>query len=135
MEDSTADLLMAAARSLRRRYADALKEHDITPAQSRALRVVADDPGLRLAAVAERLRMAPRSATEVIDALEQRGLVERRPDPTDRRASSVTLTDQGRRLRHTIDRVRADESQRYLSRLTDADRADLGRILRLLDPA
>ena len=37
---------------------------------------------MRPSVLAERLRIAPRSATEVVDALEARGLVERGPDPT-----------------------------------------------------
>jgi DNA-binding MarR family transcriptional regulator len=42
---------------------------------------------MRLSELSEHLHIAPRSATEVVDALESRGLVRRRPDPDDRRAT------------------------------------------------
>ena len=132
MEESTGDLLSGAARSLRRRFAAALKEHDVTPAQSRALRVIAREPGLRLATLAEHLRMAPRSATEVVDALQGGGLVARRPDPADRRATCVELTTQGERALHFVEEVRARESEAFLAPLSDQDRSALDRILRQL---
>ena len=80
--DGTDDLLMAVARLVRREYAAALAEWDIAPAQSRALRVIDSvEGGMRPSVLADHLRIAPRSATEVADALEHRGWVvpHRRP--------------------------------------------------------
>ena len=74
---------MALARRVRRAYADALAEWHVTPSQSRALRVLSSRAeGMRPSVLAEELRIAPRSATEVVDALEERGWVARarRPD-------------------------------------------------------
>jgi DNA-binding MarR family transcriptional regulator len=132
MEDSTADVLMGAARALRRRFALALEQYDVTPAQSRALRVVGEHPEARLSQLAEALRIAPRSATEVVDALEERGLVRRIPDPSDRRATCVGLTPDGRRVLRVIDRTRQAESEQFLAELPQQDRTDLDRILRRL---
>lgn len=131
--EPTGDLLMSAARTLRRRYAAALSEWEITPSQGRALRLVAgaEEPP-RLSAVAERLRIAPRSATEVIDALERRDLVERTPDPADRRATCVRATTAGHRLAGVIERARDDEARAYLSVLDATDRTALARILEKL---
>ncbi|WP_300676942.1 MarR family transcriptional regulator [Nocardioides sp.] len=128
--ESTGDLLMVAARMLRRRFSVALEEYDVTPSQSRALRTVAEEPGVRLSVIAERLRIAPRSATDVIDALERRGLVQRQPDPVDRRATCVVLTQEGARLRALIDAARHRELDGFASHLSDPDRAELDRILR-----
>lgn len=62
----------------------------------------------RMSAIAERLILSPGGTTKVIDRLESMGYVTRRPDPTDRRATVVDLTDAGRdamdRARQTIDR-------------------------------
>lgn len=131
--ESTGDLLMSAARALRRRYAAALLQWDITPGQGRALHMVVDaDPPLRLSELAERLRIVPRSATEVVDALEQRDLVVRRPDPADRRATCVVATPEGQRLVTVIEEVRASEASAYLAVLSAADRAELTRLLEKL---
>lgn len=132
MDESTADLLMGAARSLRRRFAAAIKEYDVTPAQARALRAIAERPGLRLATLADALRMVPRSVTEVVDALESRGLVSRRPDPGDRRATLVALTPAGTTALRTIEQIRLREVEAFLAVLSGRDRASLDRILRQL---
>ncbi|QIX26426.1 MarR family transcriptional regulator [Nocardioides sp. JQ2195] len=132
MADDTGDLLQAVARALRRRYGAAMAEWDIAPGQARALRLVHELEGPRLSVIAERLRMAPRSATEVIDALESRGLAQRTPDPTDRRATCVTVTDAGVLMCARIDEARAVAADEFLGGLTARDREELDRILRLL---
>src|ERR1700727_713102 len=77
----------AVARRLRETSQEALAPWDIAPSQFRALRVLKRHGVMRLSELADHLRIAARSATEVIDALEARDLVERRPDPADRRAT------------------------------------------------
>lgn len=132
-QPDTGDLVMALARRVRRAYADALAEWHVTPSQSRALRVLATSPeGMRPSVLAEHLRIAPRSATEVADALEQRRWAQRAPDPTDRRATTLSLTADGRALVGRIDDVRRDASTRVLDVLTDAQRRTLHDILSIV---
>lgn len=133
--EETAELLMAAARDLRRRFGAATARWGITPSQSRALRIVlATDEPIRLSALAERLRIAPRSATEVVDGLEGHGLVARQPDPADRRAVCVVATEEGVRLDRKIDRARQEAADEFLAVLPDSDRESLRKILvRLTD--
>jgi DNA-binding MarR family transcriptional regulator len=128
--DETADLLMAAARTLRRRFSDATARWGITPWQGRALRIVltADEP-IRLSVLAERLHIVPRSATEVVDGLERHGLVVRRPDPADRRAVCVVATEEGVRLGRLIEDARQQAADELLEPLPEEDRATLTRIL------
>lgn len=137
------DLMHAAFRRLRRRWSLQLAPFDLTPYQFRALGVVggggpgmshadherAAAEGLRLKDVAERLRIAPRSATEVIDQLEAKGLVERGSDPADRRATRIRTTPAGADLRDAIRRARRREAGDYFSALSAADRAELARLL------
>jgi DNA-binding MarR family transcriptional regulator len=130
--DSTSDLLMTAARSMRRSFGEAMAAWEITPSQARALRIVGELGSVRLSVLAERLRIAPRSATEVVDALEARSLVAREPDPDDRRATCVVPTEEGARLRSELEEARRTATERRLAVLEDADRAELDRILRLL---
>jgi DNA-binding MarR family transcriptional regulator len=73
--------------------------------------------------VARRLRGASR------DALESRGLVRRLPDPGDRRATLAELTEQGASVLDAIRAARGSEAERVFGRLTEADRANLARIL------
>jgi len=58
-----------------------------------------DDEGTRLTELAARADMTHQSMSEVVASLEQRGYLERRPDPADGRARLVCLTPAGRKLR------------------------------------
>jgi len=126
------DLLMRAARTLRRRWRDVLAPWDLSPHHARALGVVTRRDGVRLTDLAEALHIAPRSATEVADGLQERGLVERTPDPGDRRAVILRPTDEGRRIRAEIDAARSADSAELFARLPPTDRGELARILRTL---
>ncbi|CCG01127.1 MarR family winged helix-turn-helix transcriptional regulator [Blastococcus saxobsidens] len=126
------DLLMRVARTQRRRWRDALAPWDLSPHQARALRVVCERDGDRLSDLADALHIAPRSATEVADALQERGLVERSPDPGDRRAVILRPTDEGRRVRAEVGRARAADSAELFARLGPEDRVALARLLRQL---
>ena len=86
---------MRVARTQRRRWRDVLAPWDLSPHQARALKVVSERDGVRLSDLADALHIAPRSATEVADGLQERGLVDRTPDPGDRRAVLLRPTERG----------------------------------------
>ena len=127
--ESLSDAFRAVARRLRVQTQRALAPWEVTPAQARALGVLTRHGSLRLGALSEHLHIAPRSATEVVDALEERGLVERRPDATDRRATLVALTARGSEVASGIRAARAAEAEEFFARLAPGDRTALARIL------
>ena len=129
-DDDLGELIVRAARSLRGRWRAVLEPWDLSPHQVRALMVVGRTDGVRLSGLAESLHIAPRSATEVVDALAGRGLVERVPDPTDRRAVLVRLTGEGATVLDEVRAARAADSRAALSRLPADERAELARLLR-----
>jgi DNA-binding MarR family transcriptional regulator len=128
-DETLAEAFWAVARRLRDASQETLAPWDITPAQLRALRMLRRHGVMRLSELSERLRIAPRSATEVVDALEARGLARRRPDPGDRRATLVEVTGDGSGV---LDAVRGTEAERVFGRLSPTDRSHLARILRKL---
>jgi DNA-binding MarR family transcriptional regulator len=67
-----------------------------------------DRDGTRLTELAARADMTHQSMGELIDTLERRGYVERRPDPVDGRARLVCLTSKGRQMARTALREIAD---------------------------
>lgn len=70
--------------------------------------------------------------TNRLDRLERAGLVERRPDPSDRRGKLIALTDAGKRvIDETIGRHVANE-ERLLSVLTEDEQQTLNALLRKL---
>ncbi|AEB44870.1 MULTISPECIES: MarR family winged helix-turn-helix transcriptional regulator [Micromonospora] len=131
-DESLAETFRAVAARLRRQTREALEPWAVTPSQSRALGVLARLGEARPGTLAEHLRIAPRSATEVIDDLQERGFVARRPDPADRRATLVALTEEGHRVGTEIRAARRAAADRFFGHLDDADRAELTRILRTL---
>ncbi|SCX44093.1 DNA-binding transcriptional regulator, MarR family [Klenkia marina] len=130
--DDVGELLLRAARSLRGRWREVLEPWDLSPHHARALLVVARSQGMRLSELAGALHIAPRSATEVVDALVERGLVERAPDPADRRAVRVQLTDEGQRVQAEVHAARRADSRALMARLPADERAELARLLRRL---
>ena len=128
-DESLADAFGAVARQLREKSAETLAPWDITPAHLRALRMLTRHGTMRLSELSVRLEIAPRTATEVVDALQARDLVRRRADPADRRATLVEVTDHGAGVLAEIRATRGPEAGRIFGRLSRADRAELARIL------
>ena len=132
-EPSLDELLLGAARALRRTWSSGLGP-DLSPHDARALRVIGHHGPTRLGVVADHLRIAPRSATDVVDRLESRGLVERAPDPDDRRAMTVRLTEPGLVALGEVDASRREGAAQFFGGLSARERAELAMILAKLDP-
>jgi DNA-binding MarR family transcriptional regulator len=128
-DESLSEAFWGVARQLRHRSRETLEPWDITPGQARALAVLMGHGVMRLSELSEHLHIAARSTTEVVDALQQRGLVERHPDPHDRRATLVALTDEGTSVGTAIRSARSAEAEKFFGTLSDTDRAHLARIL------
>lgn len=135
-DDGLADLFWAVARRLRHASTATLEPLGVTPGHGRALAVLHRHGPMRLSAFAEHLRIAPRSATEVADALAERGLAVRAPDPADRRAVLLSLTDDGEATARAVHEARHREAAALFGTLSGEDREALAAILRrLADPA
>jgi DNA-binding MarR family transcriptional regulator len=131
-DETLSEAFRSVARQLRNTSQEFLAPWDITPSQLRALRVLTRHGVIRLSELSDYLHIAARSTTEVVDALEARGLVERRPDPGDRRATLVEVTEHGASVLDAIRVASGTEAERAFDRLSQTDRAHLARILRKL---
>ncbi|WP_345216347.1 MarR family transcriptional regulator [Georgenia halophila] len=89
-----------------------LRERDLSRSEARLLWSLAEAAPARQQRLSELLGVTPRYVTRLVDDLSDRGLVERRPHPSDRRSMLVTPTREGERL---LSRMRADHD-----RLADA---------------
>lgn len=117
-------------------YEEAAATHSLTGAQARVLGLLTLEP-TPMRKIAEKLKCEPSNVTGIIDRLESRGLVERRPDPADRRVKLAAPTDEGRdtarRLRDSLHFAREP-----LGELTVVERTLLRDLLRRMlgeDPA
>ncbi len=84
-------LLADVSRLMRRAFVQRLENSPLTLAQARALVYVSRHEGVRQVALAELLDVQPITLARLIDSLAKAALVERRPDPADRRAYRLFL--------------------------------------------
>ncbi|HIZ37427.1 MAG TPA: MarR family transcriptional regulator [Candidatus Ruania gallistercoris] len=117
---------------MRHGWARSLAEWELSPHQAMALRTAHAEDGGRVSDLAARLRIAARSATEVVDSLEERGLVRRCPSSTDRRAVLVQVTEEGRALAARVERARKEAQLAMFDRLDERERQQLEQLLRAL---
>jgi DNA-binding MarR family transcriptional regulator len=130
--EQIAALLDGIVRRQRRASREGLGE-TVTHGQFRVLRTLdrAERP-LRLSELAAQLDIVPRSATSVVDDLESAGLVARRPDPDDRRATLVTLTPAGTQILTTLRENRREAMATVITRLTPTEQSTLINLLQRL---
>ncbi len=105
--------------------------HDLTPQQIGLLRML-DEP-MSMRAFAEDLSCDPSNVTGLVDRAERLGLVQRVPDPHDRRIRMLTLTPKGRRSRDRVNRDLASELGDALG-LTPATSGRVARLLGSVSP-
>ncbi len=86
-----------------------------------------------MAELAEALRVVPRSATGVVEGLEELGLVRRETDPADRRSVLVSLTDAGRGTLDELAEARRQTAEELFGALAPADQRRLLELLARLD--
>jgi len=116
------------------RFAERVAELDLVPAQTGLLRAVAASPGQSQQALAQLLGTPPSRLVALVDALEERGILERRRNPTDRRLHALHLTEAGHQLLrrigkaarahndtlcHALDPTERDQLRALLTRIAD----------------
>ena len=94
---NTTELLGRAHLALGRRIVEGVVSAGFPqrPAHSAVFANIDIDGGTRLSTLAARANMTPQALSELVDDLEQLKYVTRRPDPDDRRAKRIVLTDRG----------------------------------------
>ncbi|MHA6624905.1 MarR family winged helix-turn-helix transcriptional regulator [Pseudonocardia sichuanensis] len=123
--------LGAVMRSYLRATTEAVGDVPGGPRGYQVLSAAAGEPRSQLA-LAQHLGVDRTVMTYLLDDLERAGLVERRPDPADRRVRRVVLTDQGGARLCELERRLAAAEERLLDPLGPAERDHLRHLLRVL---
>ena len=121
-------LLQVAFELVHAHFAAAVAELDLAPVQAKALHELNVEPPISMRELAERLKSDPSNVTGLIDRLEVRGLVERRPDPNDRRIKGLALTAAGARMRERLF-ARLYSAPRSVAQLSERDQRTLADVL------
>ena len=93
----------------------------VTPTRLTALAILDRNGPMRPGDLAARLSITAASMSRLTEALEQGRWVERAPDPDDRRACLLSLSDHGRSMLATLRRENAEELAAYIRNMPEAD--------------
>ena len=90
-------------------------------AQGRILYVLWQGDGLTISQLSAQTSLANTTLTSMLDRMEQAGLIQREPSPSDRRALLIRLTDKARALREDYDRISQRMNEMYYLGFTEAE--------------
>jgi DNA-binding MarR family transcriptional regulator len=126
---------LAVHRRMFRAVNDAMSGCGLSLARTKLLIRLQEQGAARQNVLATEFGLAPHSITDIVDGLERQGLVERQPDPTDRRAKLVVITGAGRGCLVAANATRERLLKQIFGALSQEDRATLLRLLDALDQA
>ena len=110
--------LAETSRTLRRHFDRRASALGVTTAQWRALAWLGHQPGLKQVELAERLDVEPITAGRIVDRLEESGLVERQPDPVDRRVWRLMLTEKAKPIFERLTTLAEEMADQVLAGLS-----------------
>ncbi len=129
IEDSLGYLINRAARAFANRLATELRPFDVGIGQWAVLLHLWSTDGMTQAQIARRVAIEQPTMVRTIDRMERDGLVARTPDPNDKRASRITLTERGWSLRDALVPLAAGVNATATATLTDDEVETLRRLL------
>ena len=127
--DSVGFMLSTLGHALSRRFIQALQPLELHPREFAVLRAVKANDGQSQQTLAERLRIPPSRMVAIVDELESRGLIERRPDPGDRRVRALYVTKPGQTLLEDAFNLVVQHERAISDVLTAKERAELLALL------
>lgn len=130
--DSLAFLLSQLGFVASRGFHQALLPLGIEPRHFLLMRHVLRDEGRSQQSLGEMLRIPPSRMVALVDQLEERGLLERRANPSDRRARALFVTPAGRRLMGKAFQVAIEHNARIGETLSAEERSRLIALLQKL---
>jgi DNA-binding MarR family transcriptional regulator len=125
-------LLADNSRLARWSFDQQVREIGVTGPQARLLLTLNRQPGENQGFYAERLEVEPITLCRMVDRLEEASMVERRPDPADRRAWQLHLTDKSRKVVEKLQQRVDSLVEDMLAGLTSAERSEFARLLKVV---
>lgn len=122
-------LLSKSARSGARFYKKQLEELGLTPVQSIVLQALALSDGCTTSQLGKAAELDNATLTGVLDRLCPAGLLERKPNPDDRRTQHIYLSEHGRETAGTLNRLTEIANEKFLENLDDKETAELKALL------
>ncbi|MGW4569355.1 MarR family winged helix-turn-helix transcriptional regulator [Streptomyces sp. NPDC004561] len=127
-----AAMIVPLGRALVAAELPVLREHGLVMWAYSVLLALDEEPVRTQAALARDIGADKTRIIAVLDGLEERGLIVRRPDPADRRVRVLSLTPAGRQVREAVRSAIREREERLLARLPKEDRRGFLNALRAL---
>jgi DNA-binding MarR family transcriptional regulator len=127
---STAFLLAQTGAHAASRFGARLSKLGLERPHAGILRIIGLSPGLTQQALGQQLGILPSRLVTLLDELQERGYVERRSDPEDRRSYALHLTDAGRRVLEQIGEIARQHDDDICAALNMQERLELHELLR-----
>ena len=134
-EESTALQIKMTFIAIRREIGAALRPLGLTSQQAQTLHILATAPGATNADLEKLLCIEKPSVTSLINGLEKRGLVVRRPHCDDARVREIYITEQGRELHTAAHKLVAEVKKRTEKAISREEAAVLHQLLRRIREA
>lgn len=112
-----------------RRFGERIAAADLNPPLFRVLNLVAAAEGRSQQAIGAAIEIPPSRMVALVDELEQRGLIERRPDPQDRRVRALFLTAKGKRCLARGRKIAKEHEEELTQGMSAPDRKRLVDLL------
>ena len=126
---STAFLLAQIGAHAATQFGERLARLRLSRPHAGILRLVAQSPGLSQQELGRRLAILPSRLVALLDELEEKGLIERRPDREDRRTYALHLTPSGRNTTEQIGRIAREHDDALCGALNTEERLHLNALL------
>ncbi len=127
--DGVAFLLAQLGHHAAALFAEQVATIELTPPHAGILRAIAAEPGRSQQALSAQLGMLPSRVVVYIDELEDRGYIERRRNPDDRRLHALYLTAAGKRLMRKLSQIARQHELRFANALDSEQYGTLRELL------
>ncbi|SFI18060.1 MarR family winged helix-turn-helix transcriptional regulator [Modicisalibacter xianhensis] len=130
LEERLGYALRRAQLKVFKHFDDAMREHDIRPAQFSSLVVIEGYPGVTQSSLAQTLAIDPPRVVNLVNSLEERGLAMRVRCKRDRRSHGIFLTKQGEALVDKLKELSRQSDLAATQALSEIERRQLLMLLR-----
>lgn len=132
MDENIAMLMAQVSRLMRRAFDEKARQIGMTRPQWQVISILSVNEGINQGGLAEILEVEPITLGRMIDRLQEAALVERRPDPADRRAWRLHLTDKAQELLEQLRPLANETMEAAQEGLTETERRTLVQAMKAM---
>lgn len=109
------EALSVASRKMRTHYNAQVSRHGLTFARARVIQLLSKNEAMNQSMLACELELEKPTVVRILDRMEAHGLIARQPDPADRRANIIVLSEHGKAMAEKLQVLRGEFAQTFFS--------------------